>query len=132
VAGRADGLERLATLFTEPSIIFVRSVASQAGHNAPPIGYVWPIIDLSHGEDNGSLLYDNGYTLDRNVVVARWRLYRKEDCLSSSITGSMQVPLLKENEMPMFMIERNFAEQLDVTQDDQIKVAQINSDIGVQ
>lgn len=34
--------------------------------------------------------------------------------------------------MPMFMIERNFAEQLDVTQDDQIKVAQINSDVGVQ
>jgi hypothetical protein len=44
----------------------------------------------------------------------------------------MQVPLLKENEMPMFMIERNFAERLDMTQDDQIKVAQINSDIGVQ
>jgi Protein of unknown function (DUF4242) len=34
--------------------------------------------------------------------------------------------------MPMFMIERNFAEQLDMTQDDQIKVAQINSDVGVQ
>ena len=34
--------------------------------------------------------------------------------------------------MPLFMIERNFAEQLEVTRDDQIKVAQINDDVGVQ
>ena len=34
--------------------------------------------------------------------------------------------------MPLFMIERNFAEQLEVTRDDQLKVAQINDDVGVQ
>jgi hypothetical protein len=34
--------------------------------------------------------------------------------------------------MPLFMIERNFAEQLEPTRDDQIKVAQINDDVGVQ
>jgi hypothetical protein len=34
--------------------------------------------------------------------------------------------------MPVFMIERNFAEQLEVNRDDQLKVAQINTDVGVQ
>jgi hypothetical protein len=34
--------------------------------------------------------------------------------------------------MPLFMIERNFAEQLEVNRDDQLKVAQINADVGVQ
>jgi Protein of unknown function (DUF4242) len=34
--------------------------------------------------------------------------------------------------MPLFMIERNFAEQLEVNRDDQIKIAQINDDVGVQ
>jgi hypothetical protein len=34
--------------------------------------------------------------------------------------------------MPVFMIERNFAEQLEVNRDDQLKVAQINADVGVQ
>jgi len=34
--------------------------------------------------------------------------------------------------MPLFMIERNFAEQLEVNRDDQLKVAQINDDVGVQ
>jgi hypothetical protein len=34
--------------------------------------------------------------------------------------------------MPLFMIERNFAEQLEVTRDNQLKVAQINDDVGVQ
>lgn len=34
--------------------------------------------------------------------------------------------------MPLFMIERNFAEQLEVTRDDQLKIAQINDDVGVQ
>jgi hypothetical protein len=30
------------------------------------------------------------------------------------------------------MIERNFAEQLEVNRDDQLKIAQINDDVGVQ
>jgi len=34
--------------------------------------------------------------------------------------------------MPLFMIERNFAEQLEVTRDNQLKVAQVNDDVGVQ
>ncbi len=34
--------------------------------------------------------------------------------------------------MPVFMIERNFAEQLEVNRDDALKVAQINDDVGVQ
>jgi len=34
--------------------------------------------------------------------------------------------------MPLFMIERNFAEQLEVNRDDVLKVAQINDDVGVQ
>jgi Nickel responsive protein SCO4226-like len=34
--------------------------------------------------------------------------------------------------MPLFMIERNFAEQLEVNRDDQLKIAQINDDVGVQ
>jgi hypothetical protein len=34
--------------------------------------------------------------------------------------------------MPLFMIERNYAEQLEVTRDDQLRVAQINDDVGVQ
>jgi len=38
----------------------------------------------------------------------------------------------KERRMPLFMIERNFAEQLEVNRDDQLKVAQINDDVGVQ
>jgi hypothetical protein len=38
----------------------------------------------------------------------------------------------KERRMPLFMIERNFAEQLEVNRDDQLKIAQINDDVGVQ
>jgi hypothetical protein len=34
--------------------------------------------------------------------------------------------------MPLFMIERNFAEQLEVNRDDALKIAQINDDVGVQ
>ena len=34
--------------------------------------------------------------------------------------------------MPVFMIERNFAEQLEVNRDDALRVAQINADVGVQ
>jgi hypothetical protein len=34
--------------------------------------------------------------------------------------------------MPLFMIERNFAEQLEVNRDNQLKIAQINDDVGVQ
>ena len=34
--------------------------------------------------------------------------------------------------MPLFMIERNFAEQLEVNRDDALNVVQINEDVGVQ
>jgi acyl CoA:acetate/3-ketoacid CoA transferase alpha subunit len=34
--------------------------------------------------------------------------------------------------MPLFLIERNFAEQLEVTRDDVRQVTQINADVGVQ
>jgi hypothetical protein len=34
--------------------------------------------------------------------------------------------------MPLFLIERNFAEQLEVTRDDVMQVTQINADVGVQ
>jgi hypothetical protein len=34
--------------------------------------------------------------------------------------------------MPLFLIERNFAEQLEVNRDDQLRIAQINDDVGVQ
>ena len=33
--------------------------------------------------------------------------------------------------MPYFLIERNFAEQLEVTSDDALAVNQINADVGV-
>ncbi len=38
----------------------------------------------------------------------------------------------KETSMPVFMIERNYAEQLEVNRDDALKVTQINDDVGVQ
>jgi len=34
--------------------------------------------------------------------------------------------------MPLFLIERNFAEQLEVKRDDVVRVAQINADVGIQ
>lgn len=34
--------------------------------------------------------------------------------------------------MPLFIIERNFAEQLEANRDDALKVVQINDEIGVQ
>ena len=34
--------------------------------------------------------------------------------------------------MPLFIIERNFAEQLEASRDDALKVVQINDDVGVQ
>jgi hypothetical protein len=34
--------------------------------------------------------------------------------------------------MPLFLIERNFAEQLEVTRDDVMQVTRINADVGVQ
>jgi len=34
--------------------------------------------------------------------------------------------------MPLFMIERNYAEQLEANRDDALKVVQINDDVGVQ
>jgi hypothetical protein len=40
--------------------------------------------------------------------------------------------LYKEQCMPLFLIERNFAEQLEVTRDDVRQVTQINADVGVQ
>ena len=34
--------------------------------------------------------------------------------------------------MPLFLIERNFAEQLEVIRDDVMQVTRINADVGVQ
>jgi uncharacterized protein DUF4242 len=34
--------------------------------------------------------------------------------------------------MPLFLIERNFAEQLEVTRDDVLQVTQVNADVGIQ
>jgi hypothetical protein len=34
--------------------------------------------------------------------------------------------------MPLFLIERNFAEQLEVTRDHVMQVTRINADVGVQ
>ncbi|WP_277037404.1 DUF4242 domain-containing protein [Caballeronia mineralivorans] len=41
-------------------------------------------------------------------------------------------PLLKENPMPRFMIERNFAEQLEVTGESAEAVKRINDEEGVE
>jgi hypothetical protein len=46
-------------------------------------------------------------------------------------SATMQ-PLLKENLMPRFMIERNFAEQLMVTSESADAVKQINDEEGVE
>jgi hypothetical protein len=34
--------------------------------------------------------------------------------------------------MPLFLIERNFAEQLQVNRDDVLQVTQVNADVGIQ
>jgi hypothetical protein len=34
--------------------------------------------------------------------------------------------------MPLFLIERNFAEQLEVNRDDVLQVNQVNADVGIQ
>ena len=34
--------------------------------------------------------------------------------------------------MPLFLIERNFAEQLEVTRDGVVQAAQVNTDVGIQ
>jgi Protein of unknown function (DUF4242) len=34
--------------------------------------------------------------------------------------------------MPLFLIERNFAEQLEVSRDDVVQVTQVNADVGIQ
>jgi Protein of unknown function (DUF4242) len=34
--------------------------------------------------------------------------------------------------MPLFLIERNFAEQLEVKRDDIVQVTQVNADVGIQ
>ena len=34
--------------------------------------------------------------------------------------------------MPLFLIERNFAEQLEVSRDDILQVTQVNADVGIQ
>ena len=34
--------------------------------------------------------------------------------------------------MPLFLIERNFAEQLEVNRDDVLQVTQVNTDVGIQ
>jgi hypothetical protein len=41
-------------------------------------------------------------------------------------------PILKENPMPRFMIERNFAEQLEVTGETALAVKRINEEEGVE
>ena len=40
--------------------------------------------------------------------------------------------MLKEICMPLFLIERNFAEQLEVNRDDVLQVTQVNADVGIQ
>jgi Nickel responsive protein SCO4226-like len=34
--------------------------------------------------------------------------------------------------MPLFLIERNFAEQLEVNRDDVLQITQVNADVGIQ
>ena len=34
--------------------------------------------------------------------------------------------------MPLFLIERNFAEQLEVERDDVVQVTRVNADVGIQ
>jgi len=34
--------------------------------------------------------------------------------------------------MPLFLIERNFAEQLELNRDDVLQVTQVNADVGIQ
>jgi hypothetical protein len=34
--------------------------------------------------------------------------------------------------MPLFLIERNFAEQLEVKRDDVLQATQVNADVGIQ
>jgi hypothetical protein len=34
--------------------------------------------------------------------------------------------------MPLFLIERNFAEHLEVNRDDVLEVTQVNADVGIQ
>ena len=34
--------------------------------------------------------------------------------------------------MPLFLIERNFAEQLEMSRDDVLQVTQVNADVGIQ
>ena len=34
--------------------------------------------------------------------------------------------------MPLFLIERNFAEQLEVNRDDVLQATQVNADVGIQ
>jgi hypothetical protein len=44
----------------------------------------------------------------------------------------VQKPLHEETYLPLFLIERNFAEQLAVNRDGVAEVTQINADVGVQ
>jgi hypothetical protein len=37
-----------------------------------------------------------------------------------------------ENAMPLFLIERNFAEDVELTDDDAARIRQVNDEIGVQ
>jgi len=34
--------------------------------------------------------------------------------------------------MPLFLIERNFAEQIEVNRDDVLQINQVNADVGIQ
>jgi hypothetical protein len=34
--------------------------------------------------------------------------------------------------MPLFLIERNFAEQVELNRDDALQISQVNADVGIQ
>ena len=34
--------------------------------------------------------------------------------------------------MPLFLIERNFAEQVEMNRDDALQISQVNADVGIQ
>jgi hypothetical protein len=48
-----------------------------------------------------------------------------------SITRDARPGSIEEQHMPLFIIERNFAEQLDLTDDDVVAVSKINGEVGV-
>jgi len=82
----------------------------------------------STGNPPGQAVYQVGDSVQQVFIV---------DILPGCVVldrggGQQKLCFEKERRMPLFMIERNFAEQLEVTRDNQLKVAQINDDVGVQ